>query len=66
MTALISFLIFALLVCLVAVVVIWVAQTVIAMLGAPANISTIVRLIVILIALLVIMNRALPFIGAYT
>ena len=66
MTALISFLIFALLVCLVAVIVIWVMQTVLGMLTVPANVSTIARMIIILIALLVIINRALPLIGAYS
>lgn len=66
MSALIAFLIFALLVCLVAVVVIWVMQTVLAMLDVPANVLTVARMIIILIALLVIVNRALPLIGAYT
>jgi hypothetical protein len=47
-------------------VVIWVVQTVLATIGAPGNVSTIVRMVIVLIALLIIANRALPLIGAYT
>jgi hypothetical protein len=36
------------------------------MIGAPGNVAVIARMVIILIALLVIMQRALPLIGAYT
>jgi hydrogenase-4 membrane subunit HyfE len=65
MTALISFLIFALLVALVAIVCIWVFDTIIGMMGAPGNISVIAKMIIILIALLLIVSHASPFIGQY-
>lgn len=66
MTGIISFLIFVLLVALAAVVIAWVVQTCLAMIGAPGNVNTIAKMIIVLIALLVIMQRALPLIGAYT
>lgn len=66
MTALISFLIFALEVCFFAIVIIYVVQTILAAMTLPANAITIARMIIILIAFLFIMNRALPFIGAYS
>jgi hypothetical protein len=66
MTALISALIFVAIVVLVAVVVIWAIETLLAALGGPPNVALICRVVVILIALLVIVNRLLPLAGSFT
>jgi len=60
----ISFLVFALLVVLACIIIIYVAELLIGLLpGPPAHIATIVRAVIILIALLVILERALPLLG---
>lgn len=60
----ISFLIFALVVVLVALVVIYICDLLIGMLpNAPAQMKLLVRAIIVLIALLVILERALPLLG---
>ncbi len=66
MTGLIGFLIFILLVALVCVIVDYVVGLVLGMIGAPGNVRLIARAIIMLLALLIIVNKALPFIGAYT
>jgi hypothetical protein len=61
----IALLIFALLVVLVCVVLIYVFELLIGLLpGAPAHLRTIVRVIIVLIGLLLIIDRALPLLGA--
>lgn len=60
----ISFLIFALIVILVACVVIYVCDLLIGMLpGVPSQLGMIIRIVVILVALLAILQRGLPMIG---
>ena len=65
--ALISFLIFALVVCFVAFIVVWILQECIAMLpSSPPNLGRIIRLIVALVALLIIVRAAIPLIHSFT
>lgn len=60
MTALIGALIFVAIVVLAAVVVIWALDQLLGALGAPPNVALIARVIVVLIALLIIINKLLP------
>lgn len=61
----IAFLIFCLIVLVVVVVLIYVFDLLIGLLpGAPAHLSTIFRIIIVLIGLLLILDRALPLLGS--
>jgi hypothetical protein len=64
MTALIGVLIYIAIVVLVAVVVIWAVEALLSALGGPP-IGQIVRIIVILIAVLVIVVKLLPFANSF-
>jgi hypothetical protein len=66
MTGLIGALIFCAIVALVAVVVIWALDTILAAFGAPPNVAVIARVVVILIALLVILQKLLPVATSFT
>lgn len=60
----IALLIYVLLVLLVAVVLIYVVDLLIGMLpGGPPHLQTILRIVIVLIALLMIIDRALPLMG---
>ncbi len=60
----IAFLIYALIVCLVAFVIIYICDLLVSMLPSPpAAIGGIIRIIVILVALLLILQKGLPLIG---
>lgn len=66
MTALIGALIFCAIVALVAVVVIWALDTILGTFGAPAKVAVICRVVVILVALLVIIQRLIPLTAQFT
>ena len=66
MSALIGALIFVAIVVLVAVVIIWSLDTLLAALGGPAIVAVVCRVVVILIALLVIINKLLPLVNSFT
>jgi hypothetical protein len=60
-----SFLVFALIVILIAAVLIYITDLLLGMWpGHPPNIQTIIRIIIVLIALISILQRALPLLGS--
>lgn len=66
MSALISFLIFVAVVVLVAVIVYWaLAKLLGAIPGIPAGVITVAQVIIVLVALLIIIQRAWPLVEGY-
>lgn len=66
MEGLVSFLIFVAVVVLIAVIVYWaLAKLLGALPGLPAGIITVAQVIIVLIALLVIIQRAWPLVSGY-
>jgi uncharacterized membrane protein len=63
MTGLLAVLIACLIIVLVAAIIIWAIGEVVTLLGAPAQIAQIARIVVILIAVLLIIQRLLPLAG---
>lgn len=65
MEGLVSFLIFVAVVALIAAVAHWALSKLLAAFGVPGNIITIAQVVIILIALLVIVQRAWPLVSSY-
>lgn len=66
MTGLISFLIFVAVVVLVAVIVYWALSKLLSQVpGMPGGVIVVLQVIIVLVALLVILQRAWPFVSGY-
>jgi hypothetical protein len=65
MDAFLSLLLLALFVALAAFIVIWLAQMTCTALKVPENISNIIRVIIIVAAVIYVLRRAWPLIGAF-